>query len=52
MREVLAAAASQCCSNVDANRLIGLITDTGDGRVPRVMEGVPHADSGEDLEEE
>lgn len=51
-RELLAAAADQFCGSVDAERLIGAITDTGDGRVSRVMEGVFHADGGEDVEED
>lgn len=47
-RDLLAAAADQFCGSVDAERLVGSVTNTGDGRLSRVMEGVFHADGGEE----
>lgn len=51
-RELLAAAAEQFCGSVDANRLMRSIADVGAERFSRVMEGLIHADGGEDLEKE
>lgn len=51
-RELLAAVADQFCSIVDVNQMIGSKDDAGDGRVLLDLEGVIHADSREDLEEE
>lgn len=50
-RDLLAAGADQFCGSVDAECLIGSFAETGDGRVSRVLEGVFHADGGDDAEE-
>lgn len=47
-REILAAAADRFCGSVDMERLVGTFAEEGDGRVSRVMEGVFHADGGQD----
>lgn len=51
-RELLAAATNRFCGDVDAEKLLGTLTDEGDGRVARVMEGLFHADSGYDGDED
>lgn len=47
-RELLAAAADRFAGSIDAERLLGTFAERGDGRVSRIMEGVFHADGGED----
>lgn len=47
-REILAAEADRFAGSIDAERLVGTFEERGDGRVSRIMEGVFHADIGED----
>lgn len=49
--DLLAAAEDQFCGSVDADRVMGSFAESGDGRMSRVMEGVFHADGGDDVEE-